>query len=118
MKNFIILALILSVSVCFGQKKESKSETTIACAPCPGIDIPLQKHIPLSKGEALTIKQHNEDVKANGPAIKAFLKRDSVFNRSFLPNTIVPHLAPGDTIENYTINETEIILNLKKPKKK
>lgn len=71
----------------------------------------------LSKGELLTIKQHEEDLKQNSPIIKQFFKRDSVYNYMFLNNTISPYINKGDTLESWKIVGEKIELKFK-PKKK
>lgn len=98
-----ILFTILLISICsfaFGQSPQ-----------------PLQKLITLSKGELLTIKQHEEDLKQNGPMIKQFFKRDSVYNYMFLNNTISPYIEKGDTLESWKIIGEKIELQFKVRKK-
>jgi len=96
MKTLLTFFLLSIYSFAFGQSPE-----------------PLQISITLSKGELLTIKQHEDDIKQNGPGIKQFFKRDSVYMRQFLPNTISPYIMPGDTLESWKIVGEKIELTFK-----
>lgn len=121
MKTLLTLLLISVCSITFGQpsQKQKEASTEISCTGCGliAIDQGILKKIPLSKGELLTIQQHEDDIKRNGPAIKAFFKRDSVYQNQFLPNTITPYINQGDTLESWNKVGNEIHLKFK-PKKK
>ena len=105
MKIILVLLFLPLCTFAFGQLQKSSPK-------------PSQKSIKLSKGEVLTIKQHEDDIKRYGPTIKQFFKRDSIFNYMFLINTISPYLHQGDTLSNWTIVGDSVIQLTFKPKKK
>jgi len=113
MKILFTLILISIYSIGFGQPSQNITVTDEIRLEQLG----LLKKIPLSKGELLTIQQHEEDLKRNGPAIKSFFKRDSVYQYMFLNNTISPYINQGDTLERWDKVGNEIHLKFK-PKKK
>lgn len=119
MKTLLTLLFISVCSIAFGQKK------TITTASSAGIIITdevrlnqfgLDRKFELSKGELLTIQQHEEDFKRNGPAVRDFLRRDSIYRNQFLPNTISPYINQGDTLESWNKVGNEIHLKFKRHK--
>jgi len=111
MKTLFTLTEISICSIGFGQPSGITVTDEIRLE-----QLGLLKKIPLSKGELLTIQQHEEDIKRNDPAIKAFFKRDSVYQNMFLPNTITPYINQGDTLQSWEKVGNEIHLKFK-PKK-
>ena len=77
----------------------------------------LLKKITLSKGELLTMQQHEQDLKQTEYVLKKYKQRDSVYQYMFLNNTISPYINPGDTLESWKKEGNEIHLKFK-PKKK
>lgn len=112
MKTLLTLLLLSICLMAFGQPSGITVTDEVRLN-----QLGLDRKIDLSKGEQLTIKQHEEDVKRYAPILRAFLKRDSVYNYMFLQNTISPHLNVGDTLQTYEIKNNQIFLKLK-PKKK
>jgi len=127
MKQLLTITIILSSIICFGQSKKvdvtAKNTKPEKVGAGFGFGDQLNdlliftKSIPLSEGEKFTMREHKEYVKQMAPYVKEFFKRDSV-NRKLISNTVIPHLLPGDTVESYEVKDTEIIVKLKKPKKK
>ena len=110
MKTIFTLLLLAVCSIGFGQPSITVTDEMRL------EQLGLLKKFILSKGELLTIQQHEEDIKRNGPAIKAFFRRDSVYQNMFLPNTITPYINQGDTLESWNKVGNEIHLKFK-PKK-
>jgi hypothetical protein len=109
MKTLLTLLLVSICSITFGQPSQSITVTDEIRLEQLG----LLKKIPLSKGELLTIQQHEQDLKQ----AKQIRLRDSIYQVIFLPNTIVPYINQGDTLQSWKKvgNEFHLIF---KPKKK
>ena len=121
MKILPTLLLISFCSMAFGQspyKQIADSRNLKGLSTGEAVRTGNNFYVELSKGELLTIKQHEEDVKRNAPGIKAFFQRDSVYRNQFLPNTITPYIMPGDTLESWKIVGEKRIQLIFKPKKK
>jgi len=113
LKTLLTLLLLSICSIAFGQPSQGITVTDDIRLEQLG----LLKKIPLSKGELLTMQQHEQDLKQVEGVIKSFKLRDSVYVNMFLNNTISPYINQGDTLENWDKVGNEIHLKFK-PKKK
>ena len=113
MKTLFTLIAISICSIGFGQPSQNITVTDEIKLEQLG----LLKKIPLSKGELLTMQQHEQDLKQTEYVLKKYRQRDSVYVNMFLNNTISPYINQGDTLESWDKVGNEIHLKFK-PKKK